>query len=227
VTDVELVVVKDEREAAHGAAERLAAAAGAGAHVALSGGNTVGAAYEEAARLRSDWSRATVWWGDERAVPPDDERSNYLLAERTLLDRLERPPAAVHRIRGELGAEAAAAEYDRLLVGVQLGLALNGIGEDGHTASLFPNAPELDEQERRAVAAEARLEPFVPRVTLTLPVFRATELVVFLVTGAAKAQAARRAFVDEPGPDTPASLVRGRHTVAILDRPAAGLLAAG
>jgi 6-phosphogluconolactonase len=96
-----------------------------------------------------------------------------------------------------------------------------GIGPDGHTASLFPNAPQLDERERRAVAAEPGLEPFVPRVTTTIPLLAATRLMVYLVTGSAKAEAAARAFSGPPSRDTPASLVRGRRTVAILDRDAA------
>jgi 6-phosphogluconolactonase len=224
VSDVELVVVEDEEAAAREAAERLARAAAAGAHLALSGGGTVGPAFELASELQPDWGRATVWWGDDRAVPPDDERSNYRLAQRTLLHRLLRAPAAVHRIRGELGAEAAAAEYDRLLEGVELGLALNGIGPDGHTASLFPHAPALAERRRRAVAADAGLEPFVPRVTMTPPMFATTGELLYLVGGEGKAEAARRAFADEPSPAIPASVVRGRRTVAILDEAAAALL---
>jgi 6-phosphogluconolactonase len=223
VSDVELVVVPDERTAARETAERLAQAARNGSQVALSGGGTVGGAYELAAQLEPDWGAATLWWGDDRAVPPGDERSNYLLAKRTLLDRLEREPT-VHRIRGELGAEAAADEYDRLLEGVELGLALNGIGPDGHTASLFPDAPALAERRRRAVAAEAKLEPFVPRVTMTPPMFATAEVLLFLVTGAGKAEAVRRAFAAEPSPGTPASLVRGRRTVALLDEAAASRL---
>jgi 6-phosphogluconolactonase len=209
---------------ARAAAELLAERARAGGHVALAGGSTVGPAYELAASLVPDWSGVDVWWGDERAVPPDDLLSNYRVARETLLDRLEPPPRAVHRIQGELGAEGAAARYDRELEGVTLDLALNGIGADGHTASLFPGSPALEDRERRAVAAEPSLEPFVPRVTLTLPVFGAAELLVYLVTGESKAEAVRRAFADEPSPATPASLVRGRNTVALLDAPAASLL---
>jgi 6-phosphogluconolactonase len=223
VTGVDVLVVADARAAAREAATRLAQAAASGAQLALCGGS-VGPAYELAAELQPDWSRATVWWGDDRAVPPDDERSNYRLARRTLLDRLDRGPAAVNRIRGELGAEAAALEYDRLLEGVELGLALNGVGPDGHTASLFPHAPALAERHRRAVAVEAQLEPFVPRVTMTPPMFAAAAEVVYLVGGAAKAEAVRRAFAEPPSPATPASVVRGRHTIAILDRAAASLL---
>jgi 6-phosphogluconolactonase len=156
-------------------------------------------------------------------VPPDHERSNYLLAKRTLLDRLEAQPAGVFRIRGELGGEQAAAEYDRLLEGVTLGLALQGIGTDGHTASLFPNSPALDERERRAVAVP---HEDVERVTMTLPTLSAARQVVFLVLGEAKAAAAARAFSGEPDPATPASLLRSRdsETIALLDSSAAAKL---
>jgi 6-phosphogluconolactonase len=219
--DVDLRVLDDPAAAA---AELLADAARAGGHVALAGGRTVGAAYRSAAGLAPDWSSVDVWWGDERTVPPDDERSNFRLTRETLLDLLEVAPRAVHRVEGELGAEEAARRYDAALEGVTLDLALNGIGADGHTASLFPHSPPLDEAERRAVAAEPKLEPFVPRVTLTPPVFAATSVLVYLVTGLAKADAVRRAFVEEPSPATPASLVRGRRTVALLDRGAAARL---
>lgn len=218
MAEVEIRVL-DEPAAA--AAELLAETAAAGGHVALSGGSTVGNAYRTAAALAPDWGAVEVWWGDERAAPPDDERSNYRLVRETLLDLLETPPAAVHRIEGELGAVEAARRYDEALAGVTLDLAVNGIGADGHTASLFPHAPALGERERRAVAAEPGLEPFVARVTLTPPVFAAAGLLVYLVTGAAKAEAVRRAFAEEPSPATPASLVRGRTTIALLDRAAA------
>jgi 6-phosphogluconolactonase len=130
----------------------------------------------------------------------------------------------VHRVRGELGADAAAAQYDCELDGLALDLGLNGIGPDGHTASLFPEAPGLDERERRAVAAEPGLEPFVQRVTMTPPVFAATRLLIYLVSGEGKAEAVRRTFADEPSPETPASLVRGVETIAIVDAAAASRL---
>ena len=196
-------------------------------HVALSGGSTIGHAYELAAELQPEWrSDVHLWFGDERAVPPADERSNYRLARETLLDRLRTQPT-VHRIHGELGAPDAAELYDRELDGVTLDLALNGIGADGHTASLFPGAPALDEPERRAVAAEPGLEPFVERVTLTASVFASTRLLVYLVTGEAKAKAVRRAFAEEPSAETPASLIRGVETIAILDAAAASELPHG
>ena len=135
---VELIRLEDEEEVAAVVAAELGAAARAGQAIALTGGTTPGLAYELAAEQEPDWSRASVWWGDERCVPPEDERSNYLLARERLLDRLSGQPGAVHRIRGELGAEAAAREYDEALDGVTLDLVLLGLGPDGHAASLFP-----------------------------------------------------------------------------------------
>ncbi len=202
----------------------VAAAARKGGVVALSGGRTAGAAYRAAAALEPDWSAAEVWFGDERAVPPDDERSNYRLVRETLLDALAVPAARVERIEGELGAEAAADRYDALVRGVEVRFALNGIGADGHTASLFPGAPGLREPERRVVAAEGKLDPFIPRVTMTPPAFAEVGLLVFLVTGDEKADAVARAFAGEPDEATPASLVRGRRTIAVLDEAAAALL---
>jgi 6-phosphogluconolactonase len=194
-----------------------------GGNLALAGGSSVGEAYQSAAAQLPDWDEAHVWFGDERAVPPDDDYSNYRLVRESLLDRLRVAPQ-VHRIRGELGADVAADLYDDELAGIVLDLALNGIGADGHTASLFPGAPALEERERRAVAAEPGLEPFVDRVTLTSPVFAATRLLIYLVTGGGKAEAVRRALAEEPSPETPASLVRGIETMAVLDPAAAELL---
>jgi 6-phosphogluconolactonase len=143
--------------------------------------------------------------------------------KRTLLDKIDRQPAEVHRVRGEAGGETAAADYDAELEGVQLGLALQGIGPDGHTASLFPKAPALDERERRAVAAP---HEDVERVTMTLPVLSGAAKVVFLVLGESKAEAVRKAFEDEPSPETPASLLRSKEgkTIVLLDRAAAAEL---
>jgi 6-phosphogluconolactonase len=220
VSEVEIRV---EDDPARAAGTLLSESAREGANIALSGGSTVGKAYEAAARLQGRWRGTHVWFGDERIVPPGDPRSNYRLVRDRLLDALGSPPE-VHRIRGERSPLEAAALYDEELEGVVLDLALNGIGSDGHTASLFPDAPGLSERTLRAIPAEAGLEPFVPRVTMTPLVFGATELLVYLVSGAEKAEAVRRAFREEPGPATPASLVRGRRTVAILDPAAASLL---
>jgi 6-phosphogluconolactonase len=224
VTDVDLRVLDTPDLAGEAAAALIAEAAGAGGHVALSGGSGPRPSYERTGILCPDWSRVELWWVDDRCVPPADARSNYRTIREALLDGLSRAPAEVHRIRGELEPEAAAAEYDAALEGVTLDLALMGIGPDGHTASLFPNAPTLDEAERRAVPAQAGMEPFVPRVTMTRPVLDAARTMVFLVTGESKADAVKRAFADEPSPATPASLVRGERTIVILDRAAAAYL---
>jgi 6-phosphogluconolactonase len=159
-------------------------------------------------------------------VPPDHEWSNFGLAKRALLDHVEVPPLAMHRIEGELGAEQAARKYDGALRGVALDFVLLGLGTDGHAASLFPNAPGLEERERRAIAAEAKLEPFVDRVTLTIPELSSAPLLVWLVAGRAKSEAAARAFAGPADPATPASMIRSEsgRTLAILDRDAASSL---
>jgi 6-phosphogluconolactonase len=223
--DIEVRVAADAGEAAEIVARELAGAAVLGGHIAVSGGSSPGPAYERAATLAPDWSRVELWFADERCVPPEDSRSNYRLVRETLLDGLFQPPV-VRRIRGELPPDEAADVYDAEARGLLLDVALLGVGPDGHTASLFPGSPALEERERAAVDAEAGLEPFVPRVTLTIPLLSAAALVLFLVVGAEKAEAVARAFGGEPEPGTPASLVRSAsgRTVAVLDPPAAGFL---
>ena len=227
MTDVELVVVEDEQEVAAVVGERLARAAREGGSIVLTGGKTPEQAYKEAARRAPDWSKVDLWWGDERCVPPEDENSNYGMAKRSLLDRLDRAPAGVHRIKGELGKEAAAAAYERELDDTRLDVLLLGVGPDGHVASLFPNAPTL-RRRKKVLPAEPGLEPFVDRVTLSLPTLCSAGEVLFLLTGEAKADAAARAFAAPPSQEMPASLVRARagRTVAILDRAAAAKLPA-
>jgi 6-phosphogluconolactonase len=223
---VDILVVQTPEEAAARVAARLAATVRRGGQIVLAGGSTPRRAYELAAGLEPDWSRAGIWWGDERCVPPDDERSNFRLVRESLLESLGREPGAVHRIQGELGPEQAAALYDEELRSASLDLVLLGIGPDGHTASLFPNAPSLAERERLAVAADPGLDPRVPRVTLTIPALAAARELVFLAVGADKADAAQRAFAGEPTPATPSSLVRSAAgtTTAVLDGAAAALL---
>ena len=128
---------------------------------------------------------------------------------------------------GSLPQGRRAASYDREVDEHSLDLLLLGIGPDGHVASLFPNALTLQARER-VVPADPGLEPFVDRVTMTLPTLQAGREILVLVTGASKADAAKRAFAEEPGPETPASLVRARNgnTTAILDRAAAAKLPA-
>jgi 6-phosphogluconolactonase len=226
VSGVELVVLDDADAVANEVARRIAGAVTSGRNVVLTGGKTPEQAYERAAAIAPDWSRVDVWWGDERCVPPDDENSNFAMAKRALLDRLERPPLAVHRIEGELGKEAAADTYEQELGSTALDLLLLGIGADGHTASLFPGKPALEVTDRRVVGSQPGLEPWVDRVTLTLPTLRAAEEILFVVSGDAKADAVRRAFASEPSRDTPSSLVRAEsgRTTAILDRAAAAAI---
>ena len=206
-------------------AERLAAAARQGGHVVLTGGSSPRIAYELAAELESDWTSVELWWGDERCVPPEDERSNYGMAKRALLDHVS--VGEVHRMRGELGRDEGAQRYEQEVGGLdRFDLVLLGLGPDGHIASLYPMEPTLDEAERRAIGAEAKLDPYVDRITLTLPMLRRTREMLFLVTGADKADAAKRAFADEPSRSTPGSLARADlgPTTAVLDAAAASLL---
>jgi 6-phosphogluconolactonase len=193
----------------------------AGRSIGLSGGSSPIRGYELAAAQQPDWSAAEIWLVDARCVPHDDERSNARLVRESILDRLERPPRAVHFVDGDAEPDEAAARYDAELEGARFDLAVMGIGPDGHTASLFPGGPELEERGRRAVAAAARMEPFVPRVTATIPFLAESELMVYVITGADKADAVRRSFAEEPSPETPGSLVRGRRTVVLLDAGAA------
>jgi 6-phosphogluconolactonase len=219
---IDLRIHDSPEAAARAAAELLAGAARAGGHIALSGGSTPRRAYQLAAELEPDWRAATVWLGDERCVPATDDRSNLRLARESLLAGLRGLPT-VQPVETELGCQEAARRYDRSLDGVALDIALQGLGPDGHTASLFPESPALDITDRRAVAAEPGLEPWVDRVTMTVPMLATARLVVFLVVGADKSDAAARAFTGEPDPQTPGSLVRSARgrTVALLDRAAA------
>jgi 6-phosphogluconolactonase len=225
--ELEIVVGGSAEDTAQLAAGRLAAAAAAGGHVVLTGGSTPRRAYELAAELQPDWSRVELWWGDERCVPPEDELSNFGMAKAALLDRLAVAPAAVHRMRGELGRDEGAAAYERELGELErFDLVLLGLGPDGHVASLYPHQPTLDETERRAIGAEAHLQPFVDRITLTVPELCAADAVLFLVAGADKADAAKRAFAGTPSHETPGSLVRAANgtTEVLLDDDAAARL---
>jgi 6-phosphogluconolactonase len=219
---IDLRILDTPEDAARAAAELLVGVARAKGNVALSGGSTPRRAYQLAAELEPDWSGATVFLGDERCVPPDDRRSNYRLVREALLAPLDRPPEVV-RPEAELGCKEAADRFERALTGVRLDLALQGLGPDGHTASLFPGSRALDITRRRVVCTAPGLEPWVERVTMTLPMLAAAKRVVFLAVGADKADAAAAAFAGGPTPDVPASLLRSARgrTIALLDRAAA------
>jgi len=194
------------------------------------------------------WGATHVWFGDERCVPPDSADSNYRMAHEALLARVPVPAGQVYRIEGERAPEDAAARYDALLRGeavagrdaaaVREGAAvprdpvgapvfdfvLLGVGPDGHTASLFPGTPGLEERARWAiaVAAPVALTPKVPRVTLTFPALDAAREVMVLAVGAEKRDAVRAAL-GGGGDMPPSGRVRGRErTVWVLDDAAAG-----
>lgn len=220
-------------------AELLAEAAQAGQHISLTGGSTPGRAYEEAARLEQDWSRATLWWGDDRCVPADDELSNYRLAREALLDVLpEEGAPEVHRIPAERGPHVGADDYERELRAVfgealpRLDFMLLGLGPDGHVASLYPGHDTLDVRDRPAVGVEeAGWTPYVPRVSLTMPVLCAARRIVFLVAGADKAEAVERCFGPdvEPTREAPGSMVRpvDGELILLFDEAAASRLPSG
>lgn len=227
MSSVDVTVVDTPVEAARLVAERLVEQAQTGGSIVLTGGSTPRHAYEIAAEQQRDWSRIELWWGDERCVPPDDQRSNYGMAKAALLDRLEGAPAGVHRMQGELGRDEGVAAYKHELVGVGMfDLVLLGLGPDGHVASLFPNFPTLDVTGRDVVGSEAGLEPFVDRITMTLPRLCNANELLFLATGEDKAEAVARSFGATPSPQTPGSLARSAEgtTRAVVDRAAAARL---
>jgi 6-phosphogluconolactonase len=217
--------------AAEAAAARLAAAiakareARGAAHVALAGGTTPRRTYDLLASGIEDWTGVEVWFGDERAVGPDDPESNFRMASETLLASGHGPE--VHRIEGERGAEQAAAAYaaelERRLPAEDglpiLDLALQGLGPDGHSASLFPGNPAVAAT-ATCVAVHDAPKPPPDRITLTVPVLRAARSVVFLATGAEKADAVR-GLLAGPDPSIPSSLLGGDRTEVIVDRDAA------
>lgn len=237
---IELTVTDDAEAAARLCAERVAAAIESArakhgaAHVSLAGGSTPARTYELLAGLLPDWRDVHLWFGDERCVPLDHPDSNHDLLVRTLLDRLpaDRPQPMVHAVTraGDGDPPAAATAYERALRasvpeqkdGVPvLDVALLGLGEDGHTASLFPDDPVLEERERLVVAVRGRKPP-PDRVTFTLPLLRAARAAVVLTAGAGKAEAVR-ATLAGPSPRTPASLLGGGAAVELIaDRKAAG-----
>ena len=194
-------------------ADHLARAAAEG-FVALAGGSTPRAAYALLAAEEVDWSRVHVFWGDERCVPPDHPDSNYRLAREALLDHVSLPAGNVHRMRGEMEPEAAAQAYAaelRAFFGTQwpsFDLVLLGMGNDGHIASLFPGSAALRETARPVVAVTAEYQDRpAHRVTLTLPAINAARQVLFLVTGAAKAETLW-AVLEGPAERFPAQLIR-------------------
>lgn len=172
--------------------------------VALAGGSTPRRTYELLAGLPVAWERVHLFWGDERCVPPDHPDSNFGMVQQALLERVRLPPENIYRMPGEMPPPQAAKSYTQELRRFfranpslpGFDLVFLGLGEDGHTASLFPGSPALQLQEAwvAVVEHEQPPPPLVTRLSLTLPVLNAARQVVFLVNGANKAPVVRRLF---------------------------------
>lgn len=201
--------------------------------VALSGGSTPKQLYMLLANRRDiDWPQVHIFWGDERAVSPDHPESNFGMVKETLLEQV--PATHIYRIEAERGAEEAAAAYQRILQDrfgegnpPLFDLVLLGLGGDGHTASLFPGSDALQPAHGQWVAATSMPSAGVDRVTLTVPAINAAQLVVFLVSGAAKAQVVADVLDRETPQSTyPAQLIapeRG-NLIWLVDSAAAAKL---
>src|ERR1700680_314810 len=180
----------------------------------LAGGTTPQRCYELLSQMDIEWGRVTIMFGDERCVRPDHPDSNYRMARETLLDRVS--PATVHRMPAELGPDEGADLYAHIVASVApLDVVTLGVGEDGHTASLFPGHPAL---KASALVVGIRDSPKPPpqRVTLTLPALQRARRAILLVTGAGKADAVAKAKRCEG----PWGMIAGARW--LIDRAAAG-----
>lgn len=198
-------------------------------HVALTGGSAAQALYPVLAQTPMPWAQIHLWFGDERAVPPEHADSNYGLAQQALLSRIAIPVANVHRMEGELAPSDAAARYEialQDLAGGALDVVHLGMGPDGHVASLFPGH-QLLSSPRLVDALTDSPKPPPARVTLTLRCLAAARSLWFLVLGRAKADAVREALL-EPSSPLPAALASraAREARWLLDDEAATLLKA-
>ena len=218
----EVILFQDKEALSREAAHRFVflatrqARTGGVFNVALAGGSTPEMLYGLLAappfREAVEWKNVHFFFGDERAVPPEDADSNYRMANATLFSPLALPASNIHRLRAEaLDLDAAARAYEAELrnhfalsdaaSAPRFDLILLGMGPDGHTASLFPHKPALQEKTRLVVASEPGLKPFVPRLTLTFPVLDAAANVLFLVSGADKAATLHRVLNGPADPD--------------------------
>jgi 6-phosphogluconolactonase len=212
----------DAEEVASRSAEAIATAVAAAratsgvAHLALCGGSTPRRCYQLLGPLLESWEDVHLWYGDERCVPPEDPEANVRMVRESLVA----PGAVEHRMRGELGPERGAAEYLLELGDTVMDLTLNGMGPDGHTASLFPHHRLLDETALVAGISDSPKPP-PERVTLTLPALNASHRLMLLVAGDDKAGALSRVLA---GPDrgTPASLLDRDKLDVVADTAALG-----
>ncbi|HEX2016158.1 MAG TPA: 6-phosphogluconolactonase [Solirubrobacteraceae bacterium] len=226
-----LTTVADAAAAASRAAEVLdrllaeALRARGHAHLALSGGSSPRRAYELLGPRVKDWSEIELWFGDERCVEPEHPDSNYRMVAESLLAHAEVPSEQIHRMPGELGPDTAARVYTEELCshvptnehGIPvLDVVLLGLGEDGHTASLFPGRRALEAHGQICVGVHDAPKPPPERVTLTLDTINAAHHYVLLAPGAGKADAVG-AVCAGPDPHVPASLLRRGRLELIVD----------
>lgn len=201
--------------------------------IALAGGSTPKMLYEllakEPYRSSIDWTKVHVFFGDERCVPPDHADSNYRMAREALLGKVPLPPDNVYRMKGELDPKAAAEEYDQQLrewfADNAIDLVLLGMGDDGHTASLFPGTEALGETTRRCVANHVpKLNTW--RLTLTAPFINQAWQVMILVTGRNKAERLQEVLEGAPDPQRlPVQMIKPEigRLVWLMDTAAAGM----
>lgn len=239
----EIAVLPDVPAIAREAADRIVALAGQvqqqgrNFSLALSGGSTPKPLYEllatEPYRSRIDWARVEIYFGDERCVPPNHPESNYRMADLALLSKVPIPPTQIHRMRGEIEPEQAGKEYDQLLAekfGDAGGIDVNllGLGDDGHTASLFPGTPGVRETSRLAMAqfVEHSTTGKSWRITMTAPFINRSGVAMFLTAGAKKAPALQQILEGDRNPEKyPAQLIDPEKTqvVWLLDVAAAAM----
>lgn len=242
----EIVVSADSKQLAAIAARRFVAIVRSAqdeaehATVSLSGGSTPRALFSLLAsdgyRVPIDWRTVDIFWGDERTVPPDHADSNFRMAREMLLSHIPIPDERVHRMRGELDPEKAAADYEQAIQAVfpdsspdnppNFDLILLGVGADGHTASLFPNTAALAVRNRLVVANQVPQQE-TTRLSFTVPVLLAARHVMLLATGSGKAQAVKRAIEGDWDPtQTPSQYLReaSGQVIWMLDQAAASML---
>jgi 6-phosphogluconolactonase len=238
-----LKIQEDKEAVIRYAAERMVRMATATLEVndtfsmALSGGSTPYPVYQLLGtkfRSHMDWKRIHIWWGDERCVPIDDSENNYANTKQVLLDYIDIPEANIHRIKSEDEPHQAAAAYEqevRTFFGADgelFDLNILGLGEDGHTASLFPNTDALGETEKWFIAHHVTAKGNLWRITQTFPVILKSSNIMFLTTGESKADALKEVLegVDNPTLYPSQTIARSNHPhiVWVVDKAAASKL---
>ncbi|MFN8203077.1 MAG: 6-phosphogluconolactonase [Solirubrobacteraceae bacterium] len=229
---IQITRVADKEAVATHSAEVVAGVANATTdtvHVALAGGTTPERCHELLAPLVGDWGHVHLWLSDERAVAPDDDDANFKMIRRSLLDRIAIPPANVHRVLGERGADEAAALYeqevlDNVVAGADglplFDVIMCGMGPDGHTCSLFPGHPEVEIRDRLVAGVHDSPKPPPDRVTFTLPLLHAARRLMLLVAGADKRDAMVKVAAG-PDPAVPASMLALGALEVIVEEAAA------